>query len=104
LLEAGASFSLSGACRRITVELLAGYPYAQVFAPKGSDCVALEPMTAPTNALVSGRGLHLVSPGQEFQATFRIRVESEADAISRWTDGCGAFQPPHEPEGGRYRK
>jgi hypothetical protein len=30
-----------------------------------------EPMTAPTNALRSGRGLRLVEPG----ATFRIRVE-----------------------------
>jgi aldose 1-epimerase len=58
---------------RVSVEPLAGYGYAQVFAPKGADYVALEPMTAPTSALTSGR--RLVEPGQEFRAAFRIRVE-----------------------------
>jgi len=76
LLEEGRSFSLSGAGRRITVEMRSGYSYAQVFAPKESDYVALEPMTAPTNALVSGRGLRLAPPGEEFQAEFRIRIET----------------------------
>src|SRR5437867_7886489 len=47
LMEELASFSLSGAGRRITVEFLAGYLYAQVFAPKDKDYIALEPMTAP---------------------------------------------------------
>jgi aldose 1-epimerase len=70
------SFSLSGAGRRITIEFLAGYRYAQVFAPKGKDYVALEPMTAPTNALTSGRGLHLVEPGGEFRSAFRIRIDA----------------------------
>lgn len=70
------SLSLAGAGRRITVDLLAGYQFAQVFAPKGKDYVALEPMTAPTNALTSGRGLNLVEPGAEFRAAFRIRVDA----------------------------
>ena len=69
------SFSLAGAGRRITVEFLEGYRYAQVFAPKVKDYVALEPMTAPTSALTSGRGLHLVEPGGEFRSAFRIRVD-----------------------------
>jgi hypothetical protein len=30
--------------------MLAGYRYAQVFAPKDKDYIALEPMTAPTSA------------------------------------------------------
>jgi aldose 1-epimerase len=68
------SFSLEGAGRRITVEFLEGYRYAQVFAPKGQGYVALEPMTAPTNALVSGNGLQLVKPGSRLRATFRVRV------------------------------
>jgi aldose 1-epimerase len=76
LMEELSSFSLAGAGRRISVDLLAGYPYAQVFAPKDKDYVALEPMTAPANALVSGRGLQLVEPGRRFQAAFRIRVDS----------------------------
>ena len=69
------SFSLSGAGRRITVAFLEGYRYAQIFAPKGKEFVALEPMTAPTSALTSGRGLHLVEAGGEYRSAFRIRVE-----------------------------
>ena len=77
------SLSLAGAGRRITVEFLSGYRYAQVFAPKGKDYVALEPMTAPTNALTSGRGLHLVEPGREFRSAFRIRLEGALVACNR---------------------
>ena len=69
------SFSLAGAGRRITVEFITGFPYAQIFAPKGKDYVALEPMTAPASALTSGRGLNLVEPGGEFRSAFRIRVD-----------------------------
>ena len=58
----------------ISVELLAGYRYAQVFTPKDQDYVALEPMTAPASALNSGCGLRLAQPGREFRAAFRIRV------------------------------
>jgi hypothetical protein len=32
-------------------------------------------MTAPTNALVSGRGLALVTPGERYEAAVRIAVE-----------------------------
>jgi len=76
LLVENPTLSLTGAGRRITVEFLEGYRYAQVFAPRGKDYVALEPMTAPTSALTSGRGLHLVEPGAEFKAAFRIRVDA----------------------------
>jgi hypothetical protein len=31
-------------------------------------------MTAPTNALVSGDGLQLVGPGEEYRAEFSIRL------------------------------
>ena len=73
-LPGGSSLSLAGAGRRITVEFITGFPYAQIFAPKGKDYVALEPMTAPTNALASGNGLNLIEPGAEFRTAFRIRV------------------------------
>jgi aldose 1-epimerase len=69
------SFVLSGAGRRITVEFLEGFRYAQLYAPLGRDFVALEPMTAPANALVSGQGLRLVEPGGSFRAAFRVRVD-----------------------------
>ncbi|HMK72784.1 MAG TPA: aldose 1-epimerase [Myxococcaceae bacterium] len=70
-----AALALAGAGRRITVELLSGYRFAQVFAPRDKPFVALEPMTAPANALVSGSGLSTAEPGVPFRASFRIRVE-----------------------------
>ena len=76
LLEARPSFSLTGGCRRITVEFLAGYPYAQIFAPNDQEFVAIEPMTAPTSALTSGRGLRVIAPRERFEAAFRVRVEA----------------------------
>jgi len=75
LPEEQTTFSVIGATCKVSVELLAGYRHAQVFAPKDKDYIALEPMTAPTSALTSGRGLRFVSPGERFQAVFRIRVE-----------------------------
>jgi len=45
-----------------------------VYAPRGGDYLAFEPMTAPANALVSGRGLRLLAPGEQHRATFRIGV------------------------------
>ena len=74
--DAQSRFSLSGAGRRITVTFLKGFVYAQVFAPKDKDFIAVEPMTAPTSALTSGQGLHIVEPGAEFRASFRVAVHS----------------------------
>jgi aldose 1-epimerase len=82
VMDVQPSFSLSGAGRRITVTFLEGFRYAQVFAPKTKDFVALEPMTAPTSALTSGQGLRVVEPGAEFRASFRVSVQSD-DSISR---------------------
>ena len=73
-LPASPAFVLAGGGRRITVTFVEGYPFAQVFAPRGTDVVALEPMTAPTNALASGRGLRLVGPQETFRSTFRVDV------------------------------
>jgi len=74
LIGERASFSVSGATQRVSVDFLEGYSYAQVFAPKDKDYIALEPMTAPANALASGRGLRLVPPGDRFCAVFRIGI------------------------------
>jgi aldose 1-epimerase len=73
-LAPGAWFGLRDAHRRIRLRLLDGYPVAQVYAPASADVVSLEPMTAPVNALVSGRGLRCAAPGEEFRATFAIDV------------------------------
>ena len=66
--------ALSGGGRRVAVRLLEGYGVTQVFAPPGSSLVALEPMTAPVDALRSGRGLRLVAPGGAFTASFALDV------------------------------
>ncbi len=76
VLDEHAVLSLTGAGRRIAVEWIEGYRYAQVYAPKNKECVAIEPMTAPTNALASGHGLRFVKRGAKFRATFRICVET----------------------------
>lgn len=70
-----ARFVLAGGGRRVTVEFLGGYRYAQVYAPDDDDVVAYEPMTAPTNALVSGDDLELVPPGVSRSATFSVTAE-----------------------------
>lgn len=76
LNDAQASFSLSGGGWHITVTFLEGFPYAQVFAPEDKDFIALEPMTAPTNALISGKGLRVLDSGKEFRTSFRIALRS----------------------------
>jgi aldose 1-epimerase len=68
-------FALEGGGRRIEVSVGRGYPYAQVYAPAEDDVIAFEPMTAPTNALVSGRDLTLLQPGETYGASFSVRVE-----------------------------
>jgi galactose mutarotase-like enzyme len=67
-------FTASAGGLSLAVTFEEGYPYAQVYAPVGQDLICFEPMTAPTSALVSGRGLVLVEPGQEHRAAFSISV------------------------------
>ena len=73
-LDTPAVFALEGGGRRIEVEFEAGYPLAQVYAPPGEDYVCFEPMTAPTNALVSGVGLRRVAPGESVTTRFALRL------------------------------
>lgn len=65
--------------RRLSVRFEEGYPYAQIYAPPNASFVCLEPMTAPTNALVSGT-CPLVEPGDRFTARFSIRPERTASS------------------------
>jgi aldose 1-epimerase len=67
-------FVLEGGGRRIEVSFDRGYPFAQVYAPDDDDVIAFEPMTAPTNALVSGQDLTMLEPGQDYEASFSISV------------------------------
>ena len=73
----GTPFALSGAGRRIELAFLEGYPYAQIYAPSGDSLIAIEPMTAPTDALVTADDLPFVEPGEAFTARFRVTVDEE---------------------------
>lgn len=50
------------------------YPIGHAWAPAGEPFVAWEPMTAPTNALLTGDRLRHVLPGESFTATFSVHV------------------------------
>jgi galactose mutarotase-like enzyme len=71
-------FTLSGPGREVSVAFGEGYPVAQVYAPADQPFVCFEPMTAPTDALVSGLGLRTVAPGDVFRAGFRIDIGAAA--------------------------
>lgn len=73
-----AMFTISGGGLAATLAFLEGYTHAQVYSPEGADFIAIEPMTAPTNALVSGAGLRLLVPGGTFSAAFGIGIAPTA--------------------------
>lgn len=57
-------FTLWGGGREVAVVFDHGYPVAQVYAPSLRDLIAFEPMTAPTNALVTGAVCATWRPGK----------------------------------------
>lgn len=69
----GAVFALAGGDRRIEVAFERGYPAAQLFAPPGEALVAIEPMAAPTDALVRGN-YRRATADVPATARFSIRV------------------------------
>ena len=70
-LDSDRVIAIEGGGLRVAVHYEQGYPFAQVFAPPGGDFVCLEPMTAPTNALLTG-ACPLVEPGDVYTARFSI--------------------------------
>jgi galactose mutarotase-like enzyme len=67
-------FAVEGGGRRIAVRFDQGYPFAQVWAPTGQSFICFEPMTAPTNALVSHDRLPLARPDDSYTARFSALV------------------------------
>jgi galactose mutarotase-like enzyme len=68
-------FTLAGGGHELSVQFLEGFTHLQLFSPPDRAIVAIEPMTAPTNALRSGDGLRTVT--EPFRAAFAIDM-SEA--------------------------
>ena len=48
------------------------FPFLVVFAPENGNCVAIEPMSANTDAFNTGDGLRILSPGENFDSTVKI--------------------------------
>jgi aldose 1-epimerase len=71
-----AAFSIEGNGYSIAVVFESGFRFAQIFAPKDKEFIAIEPMTAETNALRSGKDLRVIAAGEAFSAAFRIEVHS----------------------------
>lgn len=71
--------SIAGGGRRISVEFLSGFRYAQIYGPPDHDYISFEPMTAPANALVTHEDLPIVRAGERFSASFRISVGPEGE-------------------------
>lgn len=76
-------FRLSGGGWRVEVIFGEGYPIAQVYAPATHDTIAFEPMTAPTNALITRESLRWLRPGETYEADFEVRVTAERNIASR---------------------
>jgi aldose 1-epimerase len=70
----GGHFSVTSSERTLGIEFLEGFTSVQVFSPPDSEFICFEPMTAPTDALRTGRGLSQVAPGESFTARFAITV------------------------------
>jgi aldose 1-epimerase len=68
------TFSIAGNGYSIAIEFEKGFSFAQIFAPRDTELIAIEPMSAPTNALCTGDGLRVIAPGEQFTASFRIQV------------------------------
>jgi aldose 1-epimerase len=48
------------------------FPFLVVFAPENENCLAIEPMTANTDAFNTGDGLRILAPGETFLSTVKI--------------------------------
>jgi aldose 1-epimerase len=69
-------FTIAGGGHELTVRFLEGYTHLQLFTPPNRAVVAIEPMTAPANALRSHDALRLTT--EPFTATFSIDLSEAA--------------------------
>ena len=76
----GERFTLSGGGTRIEVAFESGFPFSQVYAPADDDVIAIELMTTPTNALITGGDeLPVAQPGAPYTAVFSVTVAGVGD-------------------------
>ncbi len=73
-VDHGRPFAVAGGDRRIEVRFDECFPFAQAYSPPGAQFICFEPMTAPTNALRSGRDLPVVAAGETYRASWSVTV------------------------------
>ena len=73
VLRGRARFTIEGERTRMTVTFDRHFGFAQVYAPAGRAFVAVEPMTAPSNALVTGE-YTTVARGDCYRASFEVAI------------------------------
>ena len=57
------------------------FPFLVVFAPENSNCVAIEPMSANTDAFNTGDGLRILAPDEIFHSSVKIWYEKADRAV-----------------------
>lgn len=77
-----ARFSVWAGELEMSVTFRAGYKFAQLFAPAEEQFICFEPMTAASDALNSGDGLEILTPGKERRAEFAISILDRSAAAS----------------------
>jgi aldose 1-epimerase len=70
-------FAVAADGQRLSVTFNEGFDWGQVYAPPGHDFICFEPMTAPTDALNSGTGLTILTPGQRHRTRFTVMLTSQ---------------------------
>jgi aldose 1-epimerase len=78
LVDPAARTSVTTTEWMLTVRFEAGYRWLQLYAPHHRDVVCIEPMAAPTNALVSKTYLQYARPDAPFEARFSLGVQRRA--------------------------
>jgi aldose 1-epimerase len=74
-VDPGRPFVVAAEGRELRVTFTSGYPFAQVYAPPGSQFICFEPMTAATNALrEGGENLPVVRGPASYTAVFELEV------------------------------
>jgi galactose mutarotase-like enzyme/CHAD domain-containing protein len=108
-LEDGARFSVADERHQVTVSFERGYRAAQIYSPAGENFICFEPMKAPTNALVSGRDLASVEPGDSDISEFSIAIgkpeppstTSQVHSVGKGVEHGGSVnQPSTAPDRG----
>ena len=70
----GARFGVTAGGRRIEIELLEGYPCAQVFAPRGGRFICFEPMAAAGERAAQRRRAAAARAGRARAGAVRLSV------------------------------